>query len=298
MTLSLFFWNVFSVVGRCTVYQRKAWLEQFRRDEIVAPLQQDQRTKDGNIFGHTSSWNFHQGICGGQANFDEEIDNLKPVDRAMLYAYFNQKAHVDELIHAFNQLVGGPGDMAGSTVLDIGCGPFTAGLAIANIVGPDQPFIYHGIDLYDSMIHVGRSFASKVRLWGEVHPASQIDFHKSLRNVNFKSQPATKITVVILSYLFASSTINVDSLADEIIEACQKIGWGPVFIFYINSSREAAGANFPRFKDKMIQEGFSVEADAIEEFTDTDKPRKIHYALFVRSTISKTSIDQFQYETS
>lgn len=276
------------------MYQRKAWLEQFRREEIVLPLQQDVRTKNNNIFGHSSDWNFRTGIGGGQANFDKEIDNLKPWDRAMLYAYFNQKAHVDELIHAFNQLVGGPTDMAGTTVLDIGCGPFTAGLALANIVGPQESFIYHGIDRAKSMRDVGNMFTEKVRALNELHADTVTSFHESLDEIDFIKQPPNKITIVILSYLFASTSIDVNALADEILAACKKIGWGPVFIFYTNSTREAAGANFPTFRDKMIKEGFSVEADCVENFTDTDKPRKIHYALFSKPVISKTSSLQFQ----
>ncbi|UQV46499.1 hypothetical protein KIV45_05895 [Janthinobacterium lividum] len=276
------------------MYQRKIWLEQFRRDEIVLPLQQDDRTQNNEIFGHDSDWNFRNGIGGGQADFDKKIDNLEPWDRAMLYAYFNQKAHVDELIHAFNQLSDGPADMVGTTVLDIGCGPFTAGLALANIVGPKEPFIYHGIDRARSMRDVGEMFASKVRALKELHPDTVIEFHGSLSDVKFAKQAPNKITVVILSYLFASTTIDVDALANEIIEACTKIGWGPVFIFYTNSTREAAGANFPSFRDRMIKEGFTVEADCVENFTDTDRPRKIHYALFVRPVISKTSSFQFQ----
>ncbi|USX25373.1 hypothetical protein NHH73_22650 [Oxalobacteraceae bacterium OTU3CINTB1] len=276
------------------MYQRKDWLEKFRRDEIVTPLREDPRTKNNEIFGHSPDWNFRIGIGGGQADFDEEVDNLKPRDRAMLYAYFNQKAHVDELIHAFNQLVSGPADMAGITVLDIGCGPFTAGLALANIVGPQESFIYHGIDRCKSMRDVGSMFATKVREVNETHPETWISFHESLNDVQFAKQPPNKIIVVILSYLFASATIDVNALADEIIEACKKIGWGPVFVFYTNTTREAAGANFPAFRDKMISEGFTIEADCVENFIDTDKPRKIHYALFVRPVISKISSSQFQ----
>lgn len=276
------------------VYQRKAWLEQFRRDEIVSPLQQDDRTIDNYIFGNSSDWNFWNGIGGGQADFDKKVDNLEPRDRAMLYAYFNQKAHVDELIHAFNLLSGSPADMAETTILDIGCGPFTAGLALANIVGPQESFRYYGIDRAKSMRDVGDMFAGKVRALKELHPETLIEFHHSLGDINFVEQTPDKITIVILSYLFASTTIAVDELATEIIAACKKIGWGPVFIFYTNSTREAAGANFPAFKARLIKEGFRVEADNVENFTDTDKPRKIHYALFARPIISKTSSSRFQ----
>jgi hypothetical protein len=113
----------------------KQWLEDLRRQLIIEPIKM---RSGGNLsapLGKTPSWIFQHAIGGGQADFDQPIADLSPRDRVMLYALFNQKSHIDELIHAFDLFLPRAELVEGTTVVDIGCGPFTTGLALANVVG-------------------------------------------------------------------------------------------------------------------------------------------------------------------
>jgi hypothetical protein len=95
-------------------------------------------TREPNTrLGIPTSWIFRQAIGGGQASFDEPLGELSAKDRVLLYAFFNQKSHVNELVHAFEKLLTTPRDLYRATVIDIGCGPFTSGLAL--MASPNSP---------------------------------------------------------------------------------------------------------------------------------------------------------------
>ena len=65
-----------------------------------------------------------EAIGGGQADFDAPCGDLTPDDLALLYAYLNQKGHLEELVAAFGQLLT-RSKPPNPIVVDIGCGPFT-----------------------------------------------------------------------------------------------------------------------------------------------------------------------------
>ncbi|MBB5356846.1 hypothetical protein HDE76_000028 [Rhodanobacter sp. ANJX3] len=139
----------------------KRWLEDLRRSFIVESIRSDERSAGGILLGHDMNWAFWNGIGGGQADFDEPSGNLSPRDRAMLYEYLNQKAHVDELIHAFDKFAQPVNVARGATIVDIGCGPFTFGPALANVLGNGVSFRYFGVDRAASMRALGKEHEAK-----------------------------------------------------------------------------------------------------------------------------------------
>jgi SAM-dependent methyltransferase len=260
---------------------------------IVDPIVADHRSVPGTRLGRQSDWIFNNAIGGGQADFDQHIEDLSPRDRVMLYALFNQKAHVDELIHAFNKFLPDPQNFRGATVVDIGCGPFTAGLAIANVVGNGVAYRYFGVDRASSMRLFADDLMREVRVLAEFNQDTEVSFHESVDEIDFGPRRAAEITVFVLSYLLASNTIDVAELVGEITRASDRIGLGPAFVLYTNSARESARANYPDFRDMMVASGFHVHIEETERFLDTDSPRAIHYALFVRAPVSTLHITQF-----
>jgi SAM-dependent methyltransferase len=236
-------------------------------------------------------WIFNHAINGGQADFDTPLEDLSPRDRAQLYAYANQKTHVDELIHAFGKLLGDVSAVQNATVIDIGCGPFTSGLALANQVGVHFPYRYFGIDRAKSMLAFGRELADEVFVRGVMHPETVVSFHTHLDNVDFGPRRAAETTIFVLSFLLASSTINVDDLVEEMVRACDRVALGRVIVLYTNAASASARRNFAPFRTAMEKAGFEMHIEAIEQFEDTEKPRPIHYALFLRQPITLSLAD-------
>ncbi len=199
----------------------------------------------------------------------------------MLYARLLQKGHVYELTHAFGLLLTDPHNLHGATVYDVGCGPFTTGLALANVSGPDVVFRYFGIDISRSMCALGAELADAAKLLGGLSPATSVQFFHPDDAIDF-GPPRAGWTIVVLSYLLASPTIDVGELSQQIVAVCNRIGVGPVALLYTNSAREGARATFPEFQRHMEAAGFIPLPDETEWLTDGDRPRHIHYALFHR----------------
>lgn len=272
---------------------RKPWLEHLRTQAIVRPIQTDYRTRPNKPLGREVPWLFKYAIGGGQANFDQQIEDLTPVNRVMLYAYLNQKAHVDELIHAFNKLLPEVDQFKNATIIDIGCGPFTAGLSLANVVSDRVPYQYFGIDHSSTMCEFGEHLAIKVRDAGEFHENTHFSFHQNIDLINFGKKKSAEIIIFVLSYLLASDTIDVQALVDQISFARKKIGLGPAFVLYTNTGRIEARKLYPDFMECLKTAGFREIVENTETFTDSDKDRSIHYALFLSPAIATLPLSEF-----
>jgi SAM-dependent methyltransferase len=246
----------------------------------------------GKRLGHPVNWIFHNAIGGGQASFDESIEDLTPRDRALLYALFNQKAHIDELIHAFERLLPDPALLHGATVLDIGCGPFTAGLALANVAGSGVAFRYFGFDLYQSMRDLGRELADAATAAGGLDARTSTRFASTTDDIDF-GQRRSEWTVVVLSYLLASESLDVALICEQIVRACDRISFGPAAVLYTNAVRASARTKFPALEAKLAEAGFEKKIEAEDRLTDGDKVREIHYALFVRPPVAAIPLERF-----
>ncbi|WP_320534748.1 hypothetical protein [Robbsia andropogonis] len=263
------------------------WYEHVRRTCIVDPLNNDRREtrQNGTRLGKSSRWIFDHAIGGGQANFDEPFEDLSPRDRVMLYALFNQKGHVLELIHAFQKLANLPQHLNSATMLDIGCGPFTAGLALANVAGNDVAFRYFGVDTSQQMRALGVELAQAAREVGGLSLQTGVGFADSISGIDF-GQQRLGWTIIVLSYLLASASLNVGLIVREIVDACGRIGPGPVAVLYTNSAQAERRIAFPEFHAGMVAAGFKCEAVDTELLTDGERPRNIHYALFTRAPLT------------
>lgn len=273
----------------------KPWLDDLRRRRIVEPIIQDPRETgvSNTRLGVDIPWIFQNAVGGGQASFDEPLGPFSSRDRVMLYAFLLQKGHVSELTHAFGKLLPEPRQLRGATVVDIGCGPFTSGLALANVAGNEVVFRYFGVDTSQAMCTLGAELSDAAKKAGGLNPQTSVLFIDSTDHIEF-GQSRTAWTIVILSYLLASGTIDVALLAKQIVSACNRIGPGPVALLYTNAARAEARAAFPDFRELMVAAGFTVHIEDIEVLADDGKHRNIQYALFHRMTCGPIPLSAFK----
>src|SRR5262245_26393959 len=78
-----------------------SWLHDLRRGEVVSVAQCDPRTVSEPL--GVAKDDISRVLGGGQADFESSWDGLSPDDLALLYAYWNQLGHVEELVEAFGQ---------------------------------------------------------------------------------------------------------------------------------------------------------------------------------------------------
>ncbi|MCE2576544.1 hypothetical protein [Komagataeibacter sp. FNDCR2] len=168
------------------------WLETLINTEIIDRIAADPRTTADNFLGYPKQHVFADVLQGGRRIIEVplsletpagEIVSLSVTDQALLYARYNQKGHLHELMHAFRQLIGTwRGEIS---ILDIGCGPATGGLALASVVGPAQAFRYFGCDRSIAMLDLGGRLMAKARELDGIHRASEIRFVPCLNDVDF-----------------------------------------------------------------------------------------------------------------
>jgi SAM-dependent methyltransferase len=206
----------------------------------------------------------------------------------MLYARYNQPRHLEELTEAFSNLVGSSNHIGRATVLDLGCGPFTAGLAFAQVLGAAKEFRYYGIDISAAMRVVGQDLFNAAREIKAISPRTSCFFGESLDKADF-GLPRGDLTIVVASYLLASPSLSVPVLIEQILNALIKVGPGPVAVLYTNSGQPHLNTKYPTFRDGLKDAGFEVKADVTETFFGTKSPKLMKYALFFRP--ANTTID-------
>jgi hypothetical protein len=259
------------------------WLAQLRRQEIIEVVQNHPNTHNGLVLNLSPQEIVDKAICGGQADFDAPYLHLNGAERALLYAYFNQLGHLEELIEAFTQLFknGSPADPF--VVVDAGCGPFTGGLALSSVI--NRPFSYIGIDRSVSMRNLGERLASAAQDSGRLRCSCR-QWVADFDDIKWQPPPDWRPILVIASYLLASPTLDVAVFVRNIDVVCKLFGRGPVTVLYTNSALPRPNRSFPVFRNLLRDLGFRIIADdqgeiAIERFQGLQR-RPLRYALFQR----------------
>ena len=261
------------------------WLQKLRRSEIVDRVKNDPRSVGGTALGIDSEEATRNAVGWGQADFDEPWRDLSPDDRVHLYAHFFQLGHLEELIEAFGQLFGASGRPDDPIVVDVGCGPFTGGLAIASQFPRDARMDYIGVDRASAMRRFGEHLASVAENNADLpricrHWAADVD------SVAWNRAPGWRPVIVIASYLLASRTLDVATLIPELDRLLDRLGRGSVTVLYTNSVREEANRSFPTFRTLLCERGFDPheddEGEILVERGQDMRSRRLRYALFHR----------------
>jgi len=267
------------------------WLEQLRRSEIVARVKDDPRSTEETRLGVSDYEARNYVTEWGQADFDSPCRvlsperDLSPDDRVLLYAYFQQLGHWEELIAAFCQIFANALPEKEPIVVDLGCGPFTGGFAIASVLdskGRKPQFDYIGVDRSRAMREFGERLAAAVEQLSEVNRHWSPD----ISSISWNSAPGWRPVIVIVSYLLASPTLNAAALIAELDKLLEKLGGGSVTVLYTNSPRARANRSFPVFCKALNDAGFKLYADDVGEIEierrSGKRSRELRYALFRR----------------
>lgn len=261
------------------------WLEKLRRSEITDPVRNDPRSTGETVFGIYPNTAMREAAGWGQAEFDEPWRNLSPDDRVLLYAHFFQRGHLDELLTAFEQLFGVSERPQNPIVVDVGCGPFTGGFAIASQFPKNSRIDYIGIDRSSAMSRLGEHLAAAAERVREL-PRIRRHWAADVPSAIWSEAPGWRPVFVIVSYLLASRTLDVDALVPDLNRLLAKLGRGSVTVLYTNSVRDEANRNFLKFRTMLRERGFNLRKEdtgeiEVERGQDV-RTRRLRYALFHR----------------
>jgi hypothetical protein len=202
----------------------------------------------------------------------------------------NQKGHLLELIEAFRQLLNGQTFNEELILLDLGCGPFTAGLALACHMNDSQTFSYIGVDRAPEMLVLGERLAkeSSVKCQFERTCSTTIE-------AVFWSKPLSwKPIIVVVSYLLASPYLGIEGMVDQLNSLLKLISLGPVILLYTNSTREGPNKELARFVNALKSIGFSESINESGAINVSDysriRVRQLRYAVYVRQSQTHLSL--------
>ena len=243
-------------------------------------VQRDARTRGELLLGVEKDCAL-EAIGWGQANFDQPVGTFSPEDLVLLYAYWNQPGHIDELSEAFGQLFEKGCPAESLIVIDLGCGPFTGGLALAGQLGPSDDFDYIGVDHAQTMRQFGEELASAAESMPGV-PRIRRQWVRDITSVEWTAPPGWRPVLVIVSFLLASPTLNVTVLMIELENLLTKLGRGVVTVLYTNSPRVSPNRSYPEFREALLDAGFEQLVDDLGAVKTSQKTRSLRYALFRR----------------
>lgn len=259
------------------------WLRRLRKTEIVDRVLKDSRSGEGTLLGVPADA-AQDAIGWGQADFDQPYGDLSSDDRVLLYAYLNQLGHLEELTAVFGHLFR-TNRPDSPIIVDIGCGPFTGGLAIAAMLESESSPDYIGVDQSKAMLRFGKRVAAAALAYDEV-PRLRAHWARDLPSISWGDPPGWRPVIVIVSYLFASPTLDAGALADQLEALFHRLGRGQVMVLYTNSTKPRPNLPLADFHEKLTAAGFRRWADHEEtievERSTGPKSRAFRCALWHR----------------
>ncbi|WP_026966938.1 class I SAM-dependent methyltransferase [Algoriphagus terrigena] len=195
----------------------------------------------------------------GRADFTTPYKELSPYDRVQLYCYFNMRKHFftsyaiyEKIFSTLNSSVFTKNRKL--VLIDFGCGSLTSGLALASLFYDyeDEPITmrYIGIDIADSMLEKAKEFA-QTELFS---PNTKFDFYSSWNLIpeSIVAEAIKSDCVVIFnaSYLFASSSLEIESLALFVNKITLRLESKSHFVFQ-NPDRADRNEKYKRFKKNV-----------------------------------------------
>jgi SAM-dependent methyltransferase len=272
--------------------KRSPALQRILKKNINDKVLNDYRSDGNDRFLGEDKFTISQMILEkGRTDFRKSSLGFSAAEKVLLYSYFNMKTHIDtcECVlnkqkHVLSKLLAD--DLH---IYDIGCGPFTVGLAFADLF-KNQKFDYTCVDNSDEMLKMGSNLwqqCSKERLIGRNSNQASHN-HWDYINIGTKQN---KNVLFAFSYFFATKQLNdadIKSLA-RAVKSISRKAKGSVYLLHINSSYGPANTNYLKFMDELGFEPnlksnnnsvyefvkLSVRSSAVESNSDNDYNKRI-----------------------
>jgi hypothetical protein len=264
-------------------------------DKVYVPSVVIQQVFQENIIDHINAAGYLQRYSNneiradilnyGRADFTEPYNDLSSYDRVQLYCYFNMRKHFftsyaiyEKILTALKITVFK--NHKNLVFIDFGCGSLTSGLALASLYhdNENKPITmqYIGIDVAYSMLEKAIEF-TETELFSS---ASQFYFYCSWDlvpyNIIVETTRSNSFVIFNASYLFASSSLDEESLALFVNKIVSRLASKAYFVF---QNTEGADRNEKYLKFKKY----------ITHKIEVSGTQKIYYKNNAYSTFEPSS---------
>lgn len=192
----------------------------------------------------------------GRADFanayaHSKYGKLTTDDRVLLYCFMNMRGHFHSSRAHFRLsrfLLNSTFWNNTRVLIDIGCGPATSALALADLF-PQQNFAYIGVDSAPAMRRRAKRFFTVGKERKLIGANSSLSIKSTWEKLPKKYVPGCTL-MFNFAFFFASASLrkrDLRSLANVICNIGERLVDGHVLISYSNSTASVAGENYDLF---------------------------------------------------
>jgi hypothetical protein len=259
-------------------YETPDDINKFLQEVVNNPFRKHTHTEawEREVLKQDGRYHREEILERGRADFNTDPDGcLTPDDKVIIYCYYYMQMHIVSSFHVFKksdsllkEYIRDPNKNI--VFIDFGCGPLTSGVALAWYYGSlddkkQQDFHYIGIDSCEAMIRKAIEISERQAWRGctfkflesyEDHASilNEIDIYLSSR------QYEEDLIVLNYSYLFASSTLDVEKLAELVKKILNTYKSHKICLFFQNPPPEFLNRKWEKFKS-LIPELCPVGGD-------------------------------------
>lgn len=244
------------------IYSRQ--IRAILQEHVNSPVRYDPRSQPmvDIYLGYRSDLTCKVVLERGRANFSSGHNHptygvLTADERVLLYCYFIMKGHLKtaSAIYRMNQAALESLFSPDARVLfvDVGCGPATACLALADLV-KSRTFGYFGIDSATPMQNKALTLWQAAQSTSLIGPESTARFAPSWEEIDLGQLQEDTRVFLVFSYFFASHSLNGGATESLVRFVCALRGSPKItmlIMVYMNASFASASRNYVAFKRRM-----------------------------------------------
>lgn len=234
-----------------SVYQPSDMMDAFFEKNIIQPLRIQPLTNFPNtIIGYEKNEIRRDILEYGLTDFDKSFQGVNSSQKVLLYNYFNLRKHFFTLYHIFKKIQFQQIVLDKNlVVIDLGCGPGTASLVIADFIKSTNKATscnYIGIDISNAMIESASKHIENIKSLGINF---EYTFEKELNNnsIDYLVNNSS-IMIFVASYLFASNSLDEIKLGEVVNDIINRFKNTPVMFIYQNPDEEQKNKKYFNFK--------------------------------------------------
>ena len=238
-------------------------MEDLHFEHIIREVWKDSRTDwDENVsLGYPFDVIRDEVINKGRADFrvgheHDEYGELTADDKVLLYCFVNMKLHFFEALATFRTYKASLKSLFDSTIptrmVDLGCGPGTAGLALAECL--KQPNVrYIGLDIAKAMLRKATLMLEAAKDRSLLDKKSALIMTSSWSNLRKFPAAYTAPTNAFFNatYLFASDSLDVDDVCKAVMAYKASPHVKRLLFIYANTATDISGHKFQAFKMRL-----------------------------------------------
>jgi len=215
---------------------------------------------ENNLWGYDKKYILDNILVRGRGDYTSDSGQITAHDKVLLYCFYNLKKHyfttyavletvIDSLKEFFNS------DIYKPTFIDLGCGPLTSGLALADLINTKHSnpitFCYIGIDISKPMTDRAKTF-EKLEIFSRDCEFNYHEHWKSIEYVKIYKRGISNPIIFNASYLFASDSVIPEDLAKTINIFSKQ--FKNVYFVFQNPNRVDRNLKYVEFKTMIKYE--------------------------------------------